>query len=40
MTTKAYIYNRLRPRQNGRRAADNIFKPIFLKENVDQKSNI
>ena len=29
-----YILNTLRPRQNGRRFSDDIFKRIFLNENV------
>ena len=27
-------FNTLRPRQNGRRFADDTFKPIFLNENI------
>ena len=29
-----YVINRLRPRQNGRRFADDTFKRIFLNENA------
>ena len=28
------LFNTLRPRQNGRRFADDTFKPIFLNENI------
>ena len=33
-TTKTYIINTLRPRQNGRHFTDDIFKRIFFNENV------
>ena len=33
-TTKCQLFNTLRPRQNGRHFPDDIFKHIFLNENV------
>ena len=34
ISTTSNIINTLRPRQNGRHFADDIFKCIFLKENI------
>ena len=34
-TESAYLFNTLKPRQNGRFFQDDIFKHIFLNENIE-----